>query len=350
MNTQGAAYVFTRPAGGWSDESEAAKLIASDGRVGDGFGSSVAISGPTVGVASGIAGDSFSGGEVYVFTKPRGGWSGTLYEDARLTVPGRRAGGLGPVAMSGNTIAVAALDPQAGHGAVYVFKKPPRGWHGTVHQSAKLATSPGSQYSNFPTSLATSGRDVFATSFAGSPQGKGVVFVFSEPKRGWKGTIHERAKLTARSMTVASVAPSGSSVVAAIQSRPFSAVCELVAFEKPVRGWSGTRLPTARLRLTPPPLGSSGCLDVVDLADSGGTIAALPVGPWSSSCPPFPGACGEMLYTFSRPARGWHGTIRSDANATITPPNGYGGTLAIEGQTIATASGDAIDIFAHTVR
>ena len=174
--------------------------------------------------------------------------------------------------------------------------------------------------------------------------------MFNKPSRGWKGSIHERAKLTARSMN-GSLAVSGSSVVAAIQSRPFEpAVCELVAFQEPVRGWSGTRLPTARLRLTPPPLESDGCVSVFDLAHSVGTIAALPVGPWSSNCPPFPRACGEMLYTFSRPARGWHGTIRSDANATITPPNGYGGTLAIEGQTIATASGDAIDIFAHTVR
>jgi hypothetical protein len=59
-----------------------------------------------------------------------------------------------------------------------------------------------------------------------------------------------------------------------------------------------------------------------------------------------------MLYTFSRPARGWRGTIRSDANATITPPDGYAGTqlLAIEGQTIAAVSGQAIDIFAYTAR
>ena len=105
MNTQGAAYVFTRPAGGWSDESDAAKLIASDGRVGDGFGSSVAIAGATVVVGSG----AFPGNGpyvLYVFTKPSGGWSGTLHERARLIVGGRAVGPLGPVAISGNTIAV----------------------------------------------------------------------------------------------------------------------------------------------------------------------------------------------------------------------------------------------------
>jgi FG-GAP repeat len=87
---QGAVYLFTRPTGGWSDETEAAKLIASDGASGDYFGSSVAISGDTV--VAGSAGPAVctlalcpgqlaSGKLLYVFSKPRGGWSGTVPED-----------------------------------------------------------------------------------------------------------------------------------------------------------------------------------------------------------------------------------------------------------------------------
>jgi hypothetical protein len=45
---QGSAYVFVRPAAGWTDMTPVAKLTASDGQDGDGFGSSVAISGNTV--------------------------------------------------------------------------------------------------------------------------------------------------------------------------------------------------------------------------------------------------------------------------------------------------------------
>ena len=61
---QGAVYLFTEPAGGWSNETEQAKLVASDGQAGDLFGSAVALSGDTV-VAGGRA--------LYVFTKPSGG-------------------------------------------------------------------------------------------------------------------------------------------------------------------------------------------------------------------------------------------------------------------------------------
>ena len=41
-------YVFTKPASGWADETQAAKLTASDGADGDGLGWSVAVSGTTI--------------------------------------------------------------------------------------------------------------------------------------------------------------------------------------------------------------------------------------------------------------------------------------------------------------
>ena len=44
----GAAYVFTKPATGWADNTETAKLTASDGNTNHDFGSSVAIDGDTV--------------------------------------------------------------------------------------------------------------------------------------------------------------------------------------------------------------------------------------------------------------------------------------------------------------
>ena len=45
---QGAAYVFTQPAGGWSNETQAAKLTASDGAKTDGLGSRWRSPGATV--------------------------------------------------------------------------------------------------------------------------------------------------------------------------------------------------------------------------------------------------------------------------------------------------------------
>ncbi len=47
-NNSGSAYVFTKPATGWTSTSTAAKLTASDGASGDRFGSSVAVDADTV--------------------------------------------------------------------------------------------------------------------------------------------------------------------------------------------------------------------------------------------------------------------------------------------------------------
>jgi hypothetical protein len=67
----GAAYVFVKPAGGWGNATETAKLAASDGAAGDGFGSAVAISGDTIVV--GAPDKNNNQGAAYVFVKPAGG-------------------------------------------------------------------------------------------------------------------------------------------------------------------------------------------------------------------------------------------------------------------------------------
>ena len=191
--TPGAAYVFTRPASGWSDETEAATLIASDGRAGDRFGSSVAISGKTVVVGSGSGALPY-GNSLYVFTRPPGGWSGTLHERARLIVSGQAVGALGAVAISADTIAVGApqlgLGGPSGRGAVYVFNKPTRGWSGTIYPSAKLTTAHPAGDTELGITLAVSGRSIFAAAYA-SPY-SGSIFVFNRPRARLEGQ-HPRA-------------------------------------------------------------------------------------------------------------------------------------------------------------
>jgi len=78
----GIAYVFVKPAGGWSGTvGEVAKLTASDAQAGDRFGS-VAISGQTIAFSSRQASAAGSG-RIYVFE--RASWSGDLTENAQLT-------------------------------------------------------------------------------------------------------------------------------------------------------------------------------------------------------------------------------------------------------------------------
>ena len=66
---QGSAYVFSKPAGGWADMTQTAKLTASDGAADDNFGISVAISGDTVVVGADCddIGANADQGSAYVF-------------------------------------------------------------------------------------------------------------------------------------------------------------------------------------------------------------------------------------------------------------------------------------------
>ena len=113
-NGSGAAYVFTRSAGVWSQQ---AYLKASNAGAGDNFGTSVALDGNTlvvgateeasnaIGVNGNQADNSASGsGAVYVFTRSVGVWSQQAYVKASNTEAGDQFGK--SVALSGETLVV----------------------------------------------------------------------------------------------------------------------------------------------------------------------------------------------------------------------------------------------------
>jgi uncharacterized repeat protein (TIGR01451 family) len=119
----GAAYVFVKPGGGWADGAQTAKLTASDGAGGDNFGVSVAISGDTL--VAGAPGDDSAMGAAYFFAKPGGGWANAT-ETGKLTGSDVVAGdGFGSsVGISGGVIAVSAPYQNSFAGAAYVFGSP----------------------------------------------------------------------------------------------------------------------------------------------------------------------------------------------------------------------------------
>ena len=133
---QGAAYVFTRPASGWASATQSAELTASEGAQGDRFGFSVARLGQhdRRRRARHKVGSHNRQGAAYVFTMPASGWTGSLNQTAELTASdGAEEDELGwSVAVSGNTIVVGApFHKLAGHehqGAAYVFVMPASGW------------------------------------------------------------------------------------------------------------------------------------------------------------------------------------------------------------------------------
>ena len=149
---QGSTYVFVKPAGGWSGAlTESAKLIAADGAFDDQFGKSVAVDGDTIVVGAAFDDDTggLSQGSAYVFVKPAGGWSGTLTHNAKLTASDGAAIDIfgSSVAVSGDTVVVGAggddIGAKGNQGSAYVFVKPAGGWSGALTQNAKLTASDG---------------------------------------------------------------------------------------------------------------------------------------------------------------------------------------------------------------
>ena len=124
-NYKGSAYLFTKPASGdWATATETAKLTASDRANYDWFGRSVAVDGDTVVVGVTFAdGNSTSSGEIYVFTKPATGWSNAT-ETAKLTASdGATADYFGDsVAIDGDTVVVGAWGDDNFKGSAYVYE------------------------------------------------------------------------------------------------------------------------------------------------------------------------------------------------------------------------------------
>ncbi len=201
-STSGSAYLFSRPANGWSSMHESAKLTASDATGGDHFGYSVAIDGDTVVVGAYGDGDfGISSGSAYLFSKPAGGWVGPVHESAKLTPSdGEAYDYFGySVAIDGNTVVVGAYgDGDFGifSGSAYLFSKPAGGWVGPVHESAKLTSSDGAAYDYFGYSVAIDGNTVVVGAYGDDDSGdsSGSVYLFRRPDSGWKSMM-ESAKL-----------------------------------------------------------------------------------------------------------------------------------------------------------
>ena len=196
--SQGAAYTFSRPAEGWASGTEAAKLTASTRSSNDYFAQSVAIDGDVIVVGSPghTAGTNWSQGSAYVFTRPAGGWSSGT-EAATLTASdGSTFDQLaGAVAIDGDTIAAGAtadsIGPNWYQGSVYVFTKPDGGWSSAT-ELAKLTASDGTSGDALGGRLVIDGDTIAAgarDSDVGTNDSQGSVYVFTRPTGGWSSGV-----------------------------------------------------------------------------------------------------------------------------------------------------------------
>jgi hypothetical protein len=337
---QGAVLVFTEPSGGWGDETQTAILYASDGTAFDALGESVAISGNTI-VAGAPYGPNFTKeGAVYVFTEPSGGWSSET-QTAKLTASDAATDDLlgQSVAISsgGATIAAGAsydtVNGHTGQGAVYVFSEPSGGWSSET-QAAKLTASDGATDDGLGASVAISAGTVVAGALEHEVDGhseQGAVYVFTEPSGGWANET-QAAQLTASDGATddllgqsVAIAPGGATIAAGAYGRNGGEGAVYV-FTEPSGGWSN-EMQTAELTA------SDGAADdylgySVAMSSDGTTVAAGAVNAGSSG--------GGAVYVFDEPSGGW---ANKDQAAELTASDGSSGndlgdSVAMSGSTI----------------
>jgi len=204
----GAAYVFVRKEGNWSQQ---AYLKASNTGAGDGFGISAAISGDTVVVGAYCEGSSSTGvngiqhdnsatysGAAYVFVRDAGTWRQQAYLKASNTAAGHVFGL--SVAVSGDTVVVGAYREDGSAtgvngaqrhyavptaGAAYVFVRNAGVWS----QQAYLKASNSEESYGFGWRVAISADTVVVGAFGEggrkSAAYSGAAYVFGRQAGSW---------------------------------------------------------------------------------------------------------------------------------------------------------------------
>ena len=141
--------------GAWS---QLGQLVPSTSNDFYAIGSSIAIDGDTVVVGS-LPGFNQKNAAAYIFTKPAKGWS-NLHSAASLIVPST-AGWLSSVAIEGDTVVVGDSDGYYGPGTAYVFVKPAAGWTDML-PTATLSASDGMADDYFGEAVAINGNTIVA--------------------------------------------------------------------------------------------------------------------------------------------------------------------------------------------
>ena len=163
----GAAYVFVRSGGVWTQQQV---LIASDGAADDEFGWSVSLSGDTAVI--GAAFKNSNQGAAYVFVRSGGVWT----QQQELTASDGAANDFfgGSVSVSGDTAMIGAAYRNSGRGAAYAFVRSGEVWA----QQQELSASDNAANNEFGWAVSVTGDTaVIGAAFKNAHQGAAYVFV-----------------------------------------------------------------------------------------------------------------------------------------------------------------------------
>jgi hypothetical protein len=325
----GAAYVFVRNGGVWSQE---AKLVASDAVAIDQFGSAVAVAGDTAIVGSPFQDGAGPGtGAAYVFVRNGGAWSQKAKLVASDAQPGDAFGAA--IAMDADTAVIGAPADDSGGsdmGSAYVFQSNGGSWS----QQAKLTAKDGAAYDEFGTSVAISGTSVLVGALrADTPaMDAGAIYVFVQSGGSWS----QQAKLTASDGAAgdqlgASVGLWGDSAVGGAARHDFGASNAGAAyvFERGGVTWK------QQAKLVAPSAGSSDWFGM-SVAISGDLVL---VGAWGDDAPANNTGSAHL---FARVGGVWSDHAQLGASDAAAE-DFFGGAVALSGDTalVGAAFADA---------
>ncbi|WP_321504340.1 PGF-pre-PGF domain-containing protein [uncultured Methanoregula sp.] len=202
----GAAYIFKKPAAGWSGTTSTSSADATftGGAAGDNFGTSVSFSSDGSRAIVGAYNNDTAGSEAgaaYLFDEPAAGWSGTTSaSSATARFTGGAAndwfGSYVSLSSDGSRAMVGAYkNSTAGSnaGAAYLFDKPATGWSGTTSASSATARFTGGAANDWfgsYVSLSSDGSRAMVGAYKNSTAGSnaGAAYLFDKPATGWSGT------------------------------------------------------------------------------------------------------------------------------------------------------------------
>ena len=352
--SMGAAYVFGRAPSGWRSSTQVSELTASDGAVGDQFGDSVGVSEDGSVVIVGSQNHTPSNavdqeGAAYVFDRPGGGWTNpTDTQTTELTESSGsmydRLGSAVAISPDGTSAAVGAYNEQvgstqisthSGQGAVYLFINSAGGWSQSVLYAAGGVA--GDEYGD---SVSMPDDTDIIGGAPGAGSGEGAVYEYHNHRLGMF-TIWSDSELTAGDASTGdrlgtSVAAGGGVIVGGAPDASGSKGAAYV-FVEPSGGWANmtaTGILTVSGAASDLSLGES-----VAISADGSTIVA---GRPGTSSLLTPATTAGSAYAFHEPSGGWaSGSDGEELTPSTSATNdafGWAVAISADGSTIAGGS------------
>ena len=364
----GAAYVFTKPDGGWVTTPTSVRLSAPAHDARGRFGHSVSVSGDGSIIAVGAheshgeaeeeagahgshggEGGAEDEGAAYVFTRPTEGWAETsAAASLRLSVPFYHLGYSVSVSADGSTVAATAPGTTSGH--AHVFTRSATGWRDAESSVSRLWAVDGDGGSSFGIAVSASadGGTVVVAAHQDDRNGTnaGAVYVFTEPSGGWGSAAPARIALTASDGDAGdafgrSVSVSGDGSIIAVGSHldddNGSGSGSIYVFTRPSGGWTTM---AAQVKIKPSD-GATGDIFGSSVAVSGdGSIIAV-----GSPEDDDKGNISGSVYVFTKPSSGWTAMA---AQAKLTASDGaavdiFGSSVSVSGDGSIIAVGSIGD-------